>query len=78
MESRQVFIAGRTKTFIYFFSLFLYNALTISWYGAYNRARLQIKCALGVGDSPQFSKKPLLAYSRWGTGARLGLYYIVL
>ena len=32
---------------------FLYNALTTSWYGSHNRTRLQIKCALGGGDSPQ-------------------------
>ena len=37
--------------FIYIF--FIYNALTISWYGTHNRARLQIKCALGGDDSPQ-------------------------
>ena len=36
-----------------FFSFFLYNALTISRYGTHNRARFQIKCALGRGDSPQ-------------------------
>ena len=33
--------------------LFIYNAVTIPWYGPHNRARLQIKCALGGGDSPQ-------------------------
>ena len=36
-----------------FIYLFIYNALTISWYGTHNRARLQIKCALGGGDSPR-------------------------
>ena len=37
--------------FIYFL---IYNALTISWCSTHNRARLQIKCALGGGDdSPQ-------------------------
>ena len=36
------------------FNFFIYNALTISWYSTHNRARLQIKCALGGGDdSPQ-------------------------
>ena len=32
------------------FIFFIYNALTISWYSTHNRARLQIKCALGGGD----------------------------
>ena len=45
---------GRFVYFLYFILFFfLYNALTTSWYGSHNRARLQIKCALGGGDSPQ-------------------------
>ena len=40
-------------SFLFLFFTFLYNALTISWYGIHNRAWLQIKCALGGGDSPQ-------------------------
>ena len=44
-------IVNIVALFIYLF--FIYNALTISWYGTHNRARLQIKCALGGDDSPQ-------------------------
>ena len=40
--------------------IFIYSALTISWYGTHNRARLQIKCALGGGDSPQHTGINLL------------------
>ena len=38
---------------IVLYCIVLYNDLTISWYGTHNRAWLQIKCALGGGDSPQ-------------------------
>ena len=32
------------------FIFIIHNALTISWYSAHNRARLQIKCVFGGGD----------------------------
>ena len=40
--------------FMYYLFIFIYNALTISWYGTHNRAQLQIKCALEGGDSTQY------------------------
>ena len=46
------------KNFLY---LYLYNAFTISWHGTHNRARLQIKCALGGGTGISL----LLSISVW-------------
>ena len=43
----------RIKDIFWVFFFSFYNAFTISWYGTHNRARLQIKCALVGGDSPQ-------------------------
>ena len=43
-----------TVNSVAFIYIFIYSAFTISWNSIHNRARLQIKFALGGGDdSPQ-------------------------
>ena len=54
-----------SPAYLFLFYLFICNALTISWYGTHNRVRLQIKCAIRRGDSPQHCISILLSTSVW-------------